>query len=208
MLGFFKKCFSSWSQEAQHAFSCHVLFRERSHESLLSNRWCWNINSISSGFEKYSYIHFLHVLRLTMSIDLVLICQIWRWLPLYQPSATYVKRISFLKMTILVCLGEGKVRYFKNLDLHDSGLHSERNKRHFAIRSEQPERQDWDVYVELHPPNGSPNKKKQSFPASILHSQFHLRLVFTGPKPKDPTCTVINDKEKPLLVFPVVALMS
>lgn len=77
-----------------------------------------------------------------MSIDLVLICQIWRWLPLYQPSATYVKQISFLKMTILVCLGEGRVRYLKNLDLHDSGLHSERNKRHFAIRSVQPERQD------------------------------------------------------------------
>lgn len=160
MLGFFKKCFSSWSQEAQHAFSCHVLFRERSHESLLSNRWCWNINSISSGFEKYSYIHFLHVLRLTMSIDLVLICQIWRWLPLYQPSATYVKQISFLKMTILVCLGEGRVRYLKNLDLHDSGLHSERNKRHFAIRSEQPERQDWDVYVELH--------------LSCIHSSFSV----------------------------------
>lgn len=108
MLGFFKKCFSSWSQEAQHAFSCHVLFRERSHESLLSNRWCWNINSISSGFEKSSYIHFLHVLRLTMSIDLVLICQIWRWLPLYQPSATYVKQISFLRNDHFSVFGWGQ----------------------------------------------------------------------------------------------------
>ena len=86
----------------------------------------------------------------------------------------YVKRISFIKMTISLCLSESRVRYLKNLDLHDSGL---------------------DAVVEVW--------KLKSFSSSIRHSQFHLPLVFTGPNPRDPTFTVINDKEKPLLVFPL-----